>query len=62
MLLRTCCSDRTHAAVYGVWCIRRHPGAHPIDAITEETGHMTLRFLTLTLVVTPPAEVEGWNP
>ena len=37
-------------------------GANPIDAITDETGTWTLRFLTLTLVVTPLRKWTGWNP
>jgi sulfoxide reductase heme-binding subunit YedZ len=36
-------------------------GANPIDAITDETGTWTLRFLVLTLLVTPLRRVTGWN-
>jgi sulfoxide reductase heme-binding subunit YedZ len=36
-------------------------GANPIDAITDETGTWTLRFLALTLVVTPLRKWTGWN-
>ena len=35
-------------------------GANPIDAITDETGTWTLRFLVLTLLVTPLRRVTGW--
>lgn len=36
-------------------------GANPIDAITDETGTWTLRFLVLTLLVTPLRRWTGWN-
>jgi len=36
-------------------------GANPIDAITDETGTWTLRFLALTLLVTPLRKWTGWN-
>ena len=36
-------------------------GANPIDAITDETGTWTLRFLVLTLLVTPLRRWSGWN-
>ena len=37
-------------------------GANPIDAVTDETGTWTLRFLVLTLLVTPLRKWTGWNP
>jgi sulfoxide reductase heme-binding subunit YedZ len=37
-------------------------GANPIDFITDETGTWTLRFLVLTLLVTPVRRLSGWNP
>jgi len=36
-------------------------GANPIETITFETGTWTLRFLVLTLAVTPARRVTGWN-
>jgi sulfoxide reductase heme-binding subunit YedZ len=36
-------------------------GANPIEAITRETGTWTLRFLVLTLAVTPLRRLTGWN-
>ncbi len=36
-------------------------GANPIDAITDETGTWTLRFLLVTLAVTPVRRLTGWN-
>ncbi len=45
--------------VYGVFADTL--GANPIDAVTDETGTWTLRFLTLTLLVTPLRKWTGWN-
>jgi sulfoxide reductase heme-binding subunit YedZ len=36
-------------------------GANPIDAITDVTGTWTLRFVLITLAVTPIRRVTGWN-
>lgn len=36
-------------------------GANPIEAITRDTGTWTLRFLVLTLAVTPLRRLTGWN-
>jgi sulfoxide reductase heme-binding subunit YedZ len=36
-------------------------GANPIEAITHTTGDWTLRFLLLTLAVTPLRAMTGWN-
>jgi sulfoxide reductase heme-binding subunit YedZ len=36
-------------------------GANPIDAITDQTGIWTLRFLLITLTVTPVRRLTGWN-
>lgn len=36
-------------------------GANPIDAITDTTGTWTLRFLLLTLAVTPIRRLTGWH-
>ncbi len=37
-------------------------GANPIEAVTHATGDWTLRFLLLTLAVTPLRWLTGWNP
>jgi sulfoxide reductase heme-binding subunit YedZ len=37
-------------------------GANPIDAITDATGDWTLRFVLITLAVTPFRRLTGWNP
>jgi sulfoxide reductase heme-binding subunit YedZ len=36
-------------------------GANPIDEITRQTGIWTLRFLLITLAVTPARRLTGWN-
>ena len=36
-------------------------GANPIETITRSTGTWTLRFLLVTLAVTPLRRVSGWN-
>jgi sulfoxide reductase heme-binding subunit YedZ len=36
-------------------------GANPIEAITRSTGVWTLRFLLITLAVTPLRRLTGWN-
>lgn len=36
-------------------------GANPVEALTLETGHWTLRFLLLTLAATPLRRLSGWN-
>lgn len=35
--------------------------ANPIDDITKETGVWTLRFLMITLAVTPLRKISGWS-
>ena len=35
--------------------------ANPIDDITDVTGRWTLRFLIITLAVTPVRRITGWN-
>ena len=36
-------------------------GANPISEITTETGTWTLRFVVLTLAITPIRRLTGWN-
>jgi methionine sulfoxide reductase heme-binding subunit len=36
--------------------------ANPIKDITEETGIWTLRFIVLTLTITPLRKISGWAP
>jgi sulfoxide reductase heme-binding subunit YedZ len=50
-------------AAYLVYGVFAHAlGANPVDAVTDETGTWTLRFLVLTLLVTPLRKWTGWNP
>ncbi|HLE31862.1 MAG TPA: protein-methionine-sulfoxide reductase heme-binding subunit MsrQ [Bacteroidota bacterium] len=35
--------------------------ANPIDDITDTTGTWTLRFLMITLAITPLRKITGWN-
>jgi methionine sulfoxide reductase heme-binding subunit len=37
-------------------------GANPLEAITHGTGDWALRFLLMTLAVTPLRALTGWNP
>jgi len=36
--------------------------ANPIDYITDRTGDWALRFLMISLCVTPLRRITGWNP
>jgi methionine sulfoxide reductase heme-binding subunit len=36
-------------------------GANPVEVVTHETGTWTLRFLVLTLAVTPLRQLTGWH-
>jgi sulfoxide reductase heme-binding subunit YedZ len=36
-------------------------GADPLNEITDETGVWTLRFLCVTLLITPIRRLTGWN-
>ena len=44
------------AALYPDWL-----GANPAEYITRSTGDWTLRFLLLTLAVTPLRKLTGWH-
>jgi sulfoxide reductase heme-binding subunit YedZ len=43
------------AAYYG------HLSANPLSDVTNETGVWTLRFICLTLLITPLRRITGWN-
>jgi len=43
----------------GAW--QRSLGANPIETITRSTGLWTLRFMLITLAVTPARRLTGWN-
>ena len=37
-------------------------GPNPVERITHTTGDWTLRFLVITLCITPLRHLTGWNP
>ena len=41
--------------------IQNDLGANPIETITHQTGLWTLRFLMITLAVTPVRRITGWH-
>lgn len=47
---------------YLVWAaFTGHLSANPVSDLTNETGLWTLRFLTITLAITPLRRLSGWN-
>ena len=50
------------AAALIVDAFRGNLTANPIDYITDRTGDWALRFLMITLCVTPLRRITGWNP
>jgi methionine sulfoxide reductase heme-binding subunit len=50
-------------AAWLVWAaLTDRLSANPLSDITNETGIWTIRFLCLTLAITPLRRVTGWNP
>jgi sulfoxide reductase heme-binding subunit YedZ len=49
------------AALLGWRALSDGLGANPIEAITLTTGRWALRFLLVTLAVTPVRRLTGWN-
>ena len=45
--------------LFGAW--QGLLGANPIESITRSTGLWTLRFMLITLAVTPARWLTGWN-
>ena len=43
-----------------VGAINETLGANPVETMTRETGEWTLRFLLLTLLVTPARQILSW--
>ncbi|MFO1351142.1 MAG: protein-methionine-sulfoxide reductase heme-binding subunit MsrQ [Gammaproteobacteria bacterium] len=43
------------------WAVNDGLGANPVETITRYTGDWTLRFLLITLAVTPLRQLTGWN-
>jgi sulfoxide reductase heme-binding subunit YedZ len=49
-------------AVYLTWAaLTNHLSANPLSDVTNETGVWTLRFVCITLLITPLRNVSGWN-
>ncbi len=49
-------------AAWLVWAgLTDHLSANPLSDITNETGIWTLRFLCITLAITPVRRLTGWN-
>lgn len=49
-------------AVYLTWAaLTNHLSVNPLSDVTNETGVWTLRFLCITLLVTPLRRVTGWH-
>jgi sulfoxide reductase heme-binding subunit YedZ len=49
-------------AVYLTWAVlTNHLSANPLSDVTNETGVWTLRFVCITLLITPLRNVSGWN-
>jgi sulfoxide reductase heme-binding subunit YedZ len=47
---------------YLIWAaLTGHLSANPLADLTNETGVWTLRFICLTLAITPLRKVTGWN-
>jgi len=47
-----------------IWAILYHPesfSANPLEDITDRTGDWTLRFVLITLAVSPLRQITGWN-
>lgn len=43
------------------WAFNDGLGANPVEFITRHTGQWGLRFLVITLCVTPLRKITGWN-
>jgi len=50
------------AAVLVADAVRGELTANPIEYITHTTGDWAIRFLVITLAVTPIRRLTGWNP
>jgi methionine sulfoxide reductase heme-binding subunit len=49
------------AAALGLDAVRGNLTANPIEYITHATGDWAIRFLVITLAVTPIRRISGWN-
>jgi methionine sulfoxide reductase heme-binding subunit len=50
------------AAMLVYYAVQGDLTAHPIEFITHFTGDWAIRFLVITLAITPLRRVTGWNP
>ena len=49
-------------AAFMIWeALNGHLGADPLKEITHETGDWTLRFIVITIAVSPLRKLSGWN-
>src|SRR5580765_3919107 len=49
-------------AAYLIWAaLTNHLSANPLSDVTNETGVWTLRFVCITLTITPLRRLTGWN-
>lgn len=46
---------------YGYWFITDSLGANPIEAVTRRAGDWALRFLLITLAISPLRKLTGWH-
>ena len=49
-------------ALLGLKAYQGNLGANPIEVITHSTGDWTIRFLLITLSITPLRRITGWQP
>ena len=50
------------AAMLGYYAVQGDLTANPIEFITHFTGDWAIRFLVITLAITPLRRLTGWNP
>ena len=50
------------AAALGYYTYQGDLTANPIEFITHFTGDWAIRFLVITLAITPLRRISGWNP
>lgn len=43
------------------WALHGQLSANPLDDIADQTGRWTLKFLFLTLAISPLRQITGWN-
>jgi methionine sulfoxide reductase heme-binding subunit len=43
------------------WALHGELSANPLDDIADQTGRWTLKFLFLTLAITPLRQITGWS-